>query len=419
MLALSDHLSGECTLESTHGLAYGGWVGLTFVEASLLSTFHPRLEHALMTIGRVPILHAGRHEHGISQACTVFLTPLISMQDFFRRSASGVRHLPYLPFWVGDDRGVLFSSRGSGWIFFGADRSFLFFFRTRFRFERDPGFGFPLPFSPFQQDWRDLPFLSGFHRGEGAVSSQSSWVPSFVSMGSIGSIPFPSDRSTGLWGGFPLEGSHADPSSSLPPPLPCGSILGWFGYFPFHPVSFLLSRVVTTSSLFSLVDVSVDLLHPAHGHGFQPGEARTRRYRQPGTRRENGDEEGNPPSSWPWSQERRRWTLSNTRTEGKERQRTFGSIGVRPSRSIRPTRTRTRHRMVETRRFLRNKEKWRCGNVRTTRAQQERIETNAILQGGRERETNTRSRTERCRRGWMRVGRDSSCSRWNGTDPGG
>lgn len=38
---------------------------------------------------------------------------------------------------------------------------------------------------------------------------------------------------------------------------------------------------------------------------------------------------------------------------------------------------------------------------------------------GRERETNTRSRTDRCRRGWMRVGRDSSCSRWNGTDPGG
>lgn len=93
MLAPPHHLSGECTLESTRGLAYGGWVGLTFVEASLLSTFHPRLEHALMTIGRVPILHAGRHEHGISQACTVFLTPLISMQGFFRG-----RHHAYVIF---------------------------------------------------------------------------------------------------------------------------------------------------------------------------------------------------------------------------------------------------------------------------------------------------------------------------------
>lgn len=40
---------------------------------------------------------------------------------------------------------------------------------------------------------------------------------------------------------------------------------------------------------------------------------------------------------------------------------------------------------IET--VLWNKEKWRCGNVRTTRAQQERIETNAILQGERERRT--------------------------------
>lgn len=43
---------------------------------------------------------------------------------------------------------------------------------------------------------------------------------------------------------------------------------------------------------------------------------------------------------------------------------------------------------IET--VLRNKEKWRCGNVRTTRAQQERIETNAILQGEKERDAHAK-----------------------------